>query len=66
MKHQEHSFVGAKKQRIHYQTWLPAQPRAAVVIAHGLGEHGGRYAHVAEVLVDAGCAVYAIDHRGHG
>lgn len=66
MKHQEHSFIGAKKQRIHYQSWLPAQPKAAVVIAHGLGEHGGRYAQVAQVLVDAGCAVYAIDHRGHG
>lgn len=66
MKHAEHSFTGVKKQQIHFQTWLPAKPKATVVIAHGLGEHGGRYAHVAQVLVDAGCAVYAIDHRGHG
>lgn len=66
MKHEDHSFIGVKKQRIHFQCWLPAKTKATVVIAHGLGEHGGRYAHVAEVLVDAGCAVYAIDHRGHG
>ena len=37
-----------------------------VVIAHGAGEHSGRYAHVAQRLVDEGYAVYAIEHRGHG
>lgn len=66
MKHLEASFTGVKQVSIHYQAWLPAQPKAVVVIAHGLGEHGGRYRHVAERLLAAGCAVYAIDHRGHG
>jgi alpha-beta hydrolase superfamily lysophospholipase len=52
---------------IHWQAWLPETvPRAVVVIAHGAGEHSGRYAHVAARLVDEGYAVYAIDHRGHG
>jgi alpha-beta hydrolase superfamily lysophospholipase len=37
-----------------------------VVIAHGAGEHSGRYAHVARRLADDGYAVYALDHRGHG
>jgi alpha-beta hydrolase superfamily lysophospholipase len=37
-----------------------------VVIAHGAGEHSGRYGHVAERLVREGYAVYALDHRGHG
>ena len=37
-----------------------------VVLVHGLGEHSSRYAHVADALVDAGCAAYAMDHRGHG
>jgi alpha-beta hydrolase superfamily lysophospholipase len=37
-----------------------------VVIAHGAGEHSGRYEHVAERLVGEGYAVYAVDHRGHG
>ncbi len=67
MKHSESSFEGVKKARIFFQSWLPATaPKATVVIAHGLGEHGGRYAEVAAQLVGIGCAVHAIDHRGHG
>jgi len=41
-------------------------PRAVVLLFHGLGEHSGRYAHVAHALTEAGCAVHALDHRGHG
>lgn len=41
-------------------------PSLVVVISHGLAEHCGRYEHVAARLVDEGCAVYALDHRGHG
>ena len=37
-----------------------------VLLFHGLGEHSGRYAHVAHALTEAGCAVHALDHRGHG
>ena len=40
--------------------------RAVVQIAHGMGEHMGRYAGTIEVLVAAGLTVYANDHRGHG
>ncbi|HEY6352570.1 MAG TPA: alpha/beta hydrolase [Candidatus Angelobacter sp.] len=47
--------------------WLPPGPCKAVVqIAHGLAEHAGRYARLAEALTAAGYAVYANDHRGHG
>jgi alpha-beta hydrolase superfamily lysophospholipase len=49
------------------QGWRPeATPRGVVQIAHGLAEHGGRYARLAAALTEAGCAVYAGDHRGHG
>lgn len=44
----------------------PAEPRRVVVLAHGFGEHSGRYAHVIERLVGDGAAVHAPDHRGHG
>jgi alpha-beta hydrolase superfamily lysophospholipase len=37
-----------------------------VVIAHGIGEHSGRYAHVAGRLTATGFAAYGLDHRGHG
>lgn len=51
------------------QAWLqvPASPpRGVVHIVHGLGEHSRRYLHVISALVDAGFAVVAGDHAGHG
>lgn len=53
--------------RIHVHVWQPAgPPRGVVQIAHGMGEHAGRYAALAEALTARGFAVYANDHRGHG
>ena len=66
MKTKEGRFKGKKDVEIFWQSWTPARPKAVVVIVHGLGEHSGRYAHVADALVKADCAVYAMDHRGHG
>ena len=40
--------------------------RGVVQIAHGLGEHMGRYAELAETLVHGEFVVYGSDHRGHG
>jgi len=40
--------------------------RWTFVIVHGLGEHGGRYQHVAEWFAPRGATVYAMDQRGHG
>ncbi|ALJ11740.1 alpha/beta hydrolase [Sphingopyxis macrogoltabida] len=52
---------------LHVTHWLPATaPKAVVLLAHGYAEHAGRYAHVAKRLTDAGYAVYAVDHWGHG
>jgi acylglycerol lipase len=49
------------------RAWPAAgEPRASVVIAHGAGEHSGRYEHVAKRLTAAGYATYALDHMGHG
>ncbi len=53
--------------RLHVYRWLPeGQPRAVIQIAHGMGEHAGRYDRVARALTGSGFAVYANDHRGHG
>ena len=46
--------------------WKNGDPRYVVLLAHGLGEHAGRYRHVAERLVADGAEVYAPDHYGHG
>ena len=43
-----------------------APPRAVVLMVHGLGEHAGRYDHVARQLMHWGFAVRAYDQRGHG
>jgi acylglycerol lipase len=60
-------FPGEGGVEIHWQCWLPeGTPRAVVVIAHGVSEHADRYSHVAARLVGESCAVYALDHRGHG
>ena len=67
MNHREGELEGVGGIRLYRQSWLPdGPPRAVVVIAHGAGEHSGRYAHVAVRLVDEGYAVYALEHRGHG
>jgi alpha-beta hydrolase superfamily lysophospholipase len=61
------AFAGASGGRIRWQGWVPPQPpKGVVVIVHGLAEHGGRYAHVAEHLAAHGYASYAHDHHGHG
>ncbi|MBP3863482.1 MAG: alpha/beta fold hydrolase, partial [Pseudomonas sp.] len=47
--------------------WLPdSTPRAVVLLAHGMAEHSGRYAHLGQALCAAGFALYAHDQRGHG
>jgi alpha-beta hydrolase superfamily lysophospholipase len=52
---------------LHTNRWLPdGPPKAAVQLAHGMAEHSARYARLASALTDAGYAVYAHDHRGHG
>lgn len=61
------SFVNARGLRIFSQAWTPdGAPRAAVVLVHGYAEHQGRYGHVVERLLRAGCAVTMLDHEGHG
>ncbi len=67
MQHISSSFQSEDCLRIHTEAWLPvADPKAVVVVVHGVSEHVGRYAHVAAALVDHGYAVYGYDHRGHG
>jgi alpha-beta hydrolase superfamily lysophospholipase len=66
MRREEGRFPGSGGPEIYWQAWHPPTARAAVVIAHGAAEHGGRYAPLAARLNTAGFAVYALDHRGHG
>jgi alpha-beta hydrolase superfamily lysophospholipase len=63
------SFVSsADGTQISSYAWadVAGPPAGVVQIAHGLAEHGARYARFAKALNAAGFLVHAVDHRGHG
>lgn len=66
--HTTGAFTGVANTPIFYQKWLPetGPTRGVVMVVHGLGEHGGRYANLVERLLPEGYAVYAADHQGFG
>lgn len=50
-----------------YRHWAANDPaRGVILLAHGLGEHSGRYQHFADYFTRSGYAVVAPDHLGHG
>lgn len=51
---------------VHAHRWEHPAPRAVVVVAHGAGEHGMRYAPLARHLASAACDVVLVDGLGHG
>ncbi len=60
-------FDGADGARIAAFRWAAQGPVKAVLqISHGLGEHALRYLAPLQPLREAGIAIYAEDHRGHG
>jgi alpha-beta hydrolase superfamily lysophospholipase len=61
------SFTGVGGTTIEYDVYDPAGAlKGLVLVAHGLGEHRGRYEHVAARLTALGLRVAIPDHRGHG
>ncbi|MGJ0118879.1 alpha/beta fold hydrolase [Williamsia sp. MIQD14] len=60
-------FTDSQRHTLPVYRWAPDDdPRAIVMIVHGMGEHVLRYGHLAAALTDAGVAVYGYDQRGHG
>lgn len=67
MKHCEGQITGCDGGLLYTQNWQPdGEAKAVLLLAHGMGEHCGRYAEFAEFFVNHGFAVYALDHVGHG
>ena len=61
------SFSGPGGIKLFEHWWRPkGGARAAVVLVHGLKDHGARYDHVGRWLARHGYAVHALDLRGHG
>ena len=67
MQHIEFAQQAPDGIQFYFQGWQPeTPPKAVVCLVHGLGEHSGRYAHVAAALNDAGYTLFGFDLRGHG
>lgn len=63
---EEFSIITRDGTKLIGQEYLLDQPSGIVCLVHGLGEHIGRYTHVAHFFTTHNFAVFAIDLRGHG
>ena len=64
-----HTFTAHDNEIVCYYKWQAMgehKGRGVIQIAHGIGEHAGRYDHIAHRLANEGFTVYANDHRAHG
>ena len=67
LTHVEGQFEARPGVMLYEQWWLPdAAVKGLVVIVHGIAEHSGRYAHVAEYFGKHGYVVGSFDLEGHG
>lgn len=63
----EETFGSTGHVNIFFRSWLPeGEPRAVVVICHGVNSHGGQHEWTAQRFVEKGYAAYALDLRGRG
>ncbi|MBK8563515.1 MAG: alpha/beta hydrolase [Saprospiraceae bacterium] len=60
---QQENKVGV---RLHFQHWQVEGARAVVCLVHGIGEHVGRYDHVARFFSEKKITTIGFDHQGHG
>lgn len=63
---QEYQLESKDGLPLHSIAWKIPSPTFNICLVHGLGEHSGRYAHVASFYNNLGANVYALDLRGHG
>jgi alpha-beta hydrolase superfamily lysophospholipase len=66
MRNSDGYLEGVGGLRLYYRAWEQPRARAAIMIIHGLGEHGGRYEPIAQRFSTYGYSTYALDLRGHG
>ena len=60
------TFASHDGVNIFYRQFQAADERARLVIAHGLGEHSGRYGNIVNRLLPVNYSLWIPDHRGHG
>lgn len=59
-------YLQSGTNKIYAQSWEIDHPKGFVGIIHGMGEHSGRYTHMASFLNEHGYSAFAMDHIGHG
>ncbi|MDH5034517.1 alpha/beta fold hydrolase [Chryseobacterium cucumeris] len=66
---QKSTFLPSKinsSSQLFYTLFSPKTAKATLLIVHGMQEHSGRYAEIAEYFTSLGIAVLTYDHLGHG
>lgn len=63
---EEFSIISRDGTQLQGYEYLVSDPKAMVCLIHGLGEHAGRYEHVAQFFCENQICFYIIDLRGHG
>jgi len=66
MEHFELSWYTSDSLHLYAQGWQAPMTKAVICLVHGLGEHSGRYGHLAEAMGQAGYGLLTFDLRGHG
>jgi alpha-beta hydrolase superfamily lysophospholipase len=66
MNQMDSSFVGNNGVKIYAKKNIVTNPKANVVIVHGICEHLDRYDYLCQKLNEQGYNVYRYDARGHG
>ncbi len=67
MIHDEGFFASTDGSKLYFQCWKPEMDcKAIIAIAHGSGEHSGRYGNMVNYFLEKNYALYGFDFRGHG
>ncbi len=67
MKHSELELQASDGLHLFAQEWAPdGELTGLICLVHSLGEHSGRYAHMAEYFSNNGLGMISYDLRGHG
>jgi alpha-beta hydrolase superfamily lysophospholipase len=64
--HEEKMVMAPDGMELFHIKDVPENPKAIIVLVHGLAEHCGRYDYVVKNLNEFGYGVYRFDNRGHG
>ena len=63
---QEIKLIASDNTELFVHRWCIDEPKAVILLAHGMAEHSMRYAEFAEFLNANGIDFYCHDQRGHG